>query len=273
MIKFEWLFKSLYNLLRIVKQKYENKMKKVFLLTVAVLFACSLSFASTSKKSEFTFGIDKMLAYKLRNSINYVDGQKVATKMENGKMVPVKEKKKTRTVNPETKVVTEAIIMVDKMIDNILSTTVSKDYGNSGIAPKLEYCYYVLEQEDKGRTGVGVGINKFFNSDFNPFNVYAIWKIALPVNKEDSILYGVNLGYGVFNDKYETTKGTFKVDKVYSAKIFVKFDCKNFIIDLSGTMNIIPVDAKINTVNGGVSVTDHVNYDTIMLEVGYKFAI
>ena len=67
-------------------------MKKVFLLAVAtVLFACQTSFAS--KSGEFTFWVDKILTYRLVNSIDYVDGQKVATKMENGKMVPIKEDK------------------------------------------------------------------------------------------------------------------------------------------------------------------------------------
>jgi hypothetical protein len=54
----------------------------------------------------------------------------------------------------------------------------------------------------------------------------------------------------------------------------VKFDYKNFIIDLSFARNIIPIDAKINTVNEGVKrLEKNINYDVIMLGIGYKFAI
>jgi hypothetical protein len=128
--------------------------------------------------------------------------------------------------------------------------------------------------EDTARIGVGLGVNKFFSSDFDPFNVYAIWKIALPVNEESGISLGINFGYGIFNDKYETEKGTFKANKVYSAKLFVKFDYKNFFIDLAAMTNIIPIDAKINTINEGVkSVKKDISYDAIMLGIGYKFAI
>jgi hypothetical protein len=82
------------------------------------------------------------------------------------------------------------------------------------------------------------------------------------------------IGYGVFNDKYETDKGTFKADKVYSVKIFVKFDYKNFFVDLSVIRNIIPINAKINTVHEGVkSINKDIGYDVIMLGLGYKFAI
>jgi hypothetical protein len=110
-------------------------MKKVFLLAVAtVLFACSLSFAS--KNGEFTFGVDKILTYSLRNSINYVDGQKVATKIENGRVVPIKEEKVIRTVALDG-TVTETKVEVDKMVDNVLRTIVSKDYESKGLAPKL----------------------------------------------------------------------------------------------------------------------------------------
>jgi hypothetical protein len=111
-------------------------------------------------------------------------------------------------------------------------------------------------------------------SDFDPFNVYAIGKIVLPsINDKYEFSFGTNLGYGVFNDKYETTQGTFKADKVYSAKIFVKFDYKNFFVDLSAMTNIIPIDAKINTVNEGLkSVEENIGYDVIMLGIGYKFA-
>ena len=82
-------------------------MKKGFVLVlVSLFFACQASFAS--KKSEFTFGIDKILTYRLINSVNYVDGQKVATKIENGKVVPIKEDKVIeRKVDQVTKVVTE----------------------------------------------------------------------------------------------------------------------------------------------------------------------
>jgi hypothetical protein len=124
-------------------------MKKVFLFAVATtLFACQPSFAS--KNGEFTFGVDKILTYRLQNSIDYVDGQKVATKIENGRVVPIKEDKVIRTVNPDG-TVTETKVEVDKMVDNVLSATTSKDYGNNGFAPKLEYCYYVLVQEDKAK--------------------------------------------------------------------------------------------------------------------------
>jgi hypothetical protein len=247
-------------------------MKKVFMFALtAVLFACSLSFAA--KKSEFTFGLDKVLAYKLENAIDYVDGKKVATKIENGKVIPIKEEKVTKTVGHDGTII-ETKVEVDKMVDNVLRTTASKDYGNNCFAPKLEYCYYVLGQEDKGRMGVGLGVNKFFNNDFDPFNVYAIWKVALSINEKSGISLGTNFGYGIFNDKYETKQGTFKADKVYSAKVFVKFDYKNFFVDLSAMTNIIPIDAKVKTENEGVkSLKANINYNVIMLGAGYKFAI
>jgi hypothetical protein len=238
-------------------------MKKVFLFAVATaLFACQSSFAS--KNGEFTFGIDKIFTYTLRNSINYVDGQKVATKIENDRVVPIKEDKVIRIVAPDG-TVTETKVEVDKMINNVLRTIGSKDYESNGLAPKLEYCYYVLVQEDKSKMGIGLGVNKFFNSDFDPFNVYAIWKIVLPVNDKSEFSFGTNFGYGIFNDKYETAKGTFKADKVYSAKIFVKFDYKNFFVDLSAMTNIIPIDAKINTIHEGVkSVEENIKYNVVM---------
>jgi hypothetical protein len=173
-------------------------MKKAFIVAlVAVLFACSLSFAS--KKGELTFGIDKILTYTLRNSINYVDGQKVATKIENGREVPIKEDKAIRIVTPDG-TVTETKVEVDKMVDNVLRTIGSKDYESKGLAPKLECCYYVLVQEDKSKMGIGLGINKFFNSDFDPFDMYAIWKIVLPVNDKCEFSFGTNFGYGIFNE-------------------------------------------------------------------------
>jgi hypothetical protein len=247
-------------------------LKKVILLAVATaIFACQTSFAS--KKGEFTFGVDKILTYRLRNSINYVDGQKVATKIENGRVVPIKEDKVTRTVAPDG-TVTETKTEVDKMIDNVKKTIGSKDYESKALAPNLEYCYYVLVQEDKTKMGIGLGVNKFFNSDFDPFNMYLIWKIALPVNDESDFSFGTNFGYGIFNDKYKTVKGTFKADKVYSAKFFVKVDYKNFFIDLSAMTNIIPIDAKIKTKNEGIKhLEKSITYDVIMLGIGYKFAI
>jgi hypothetical protein len=247
-------------------------MKKVFMFAlVMIVFVYQPSFAS--KNGEFTFGVDKILTYRLQNSIDYVDGQKVATKIENGRMVPIKEDKVIRTVSPDG-TVTETKVEVDKMVNNVLSATASKDYGNNGFAPKLEYCYYVLVQEDKGKMGIGLGVNKFFNSDFDPFNVYAIWKVVLSVNDKNEFSFGTNFGYGIFNDKYETAKGTFKSDKVYSAKFFVKFDYKNFFVDLSAMTNIIPIDAKINTVHEGIkSVKENINYNVIMLGIGYKFTI
>jgi hypothetical protein len=232
-------------------------MKKIFLFAVATaLFACQLSFAS--KKSEFTFGIDKILTYGLKNSINYSDGKKDKI-----------EKKTIREHGVE-----KEVEIVEK-VDNVLSTTVSKDYGNNGFAPKLEYCYYIAKRGNKERAGIGLGVNKFFNSDFDPFNVYAIGKIVVPsINNKYEFSLGTNLGYGVFNSKYETTQGTFKIDKVYSVKIYVKFDYKNFFVDLSAMTNIIPIDAKINTIHEGVkSVEENIKYNVVMLGIGYKFAI
>ncbi|MDR2818210.1 MAG: hypothetical protein LBB37_02060 [Endomicrobium sp.] len=54
----------------------------------------------------------------------------------------------------------------------------------------------------------------------------------------------------------------------------MKFDYKNFFVDLSAMTNIIPIDGKINTVNEGLkSVEENITYDVIMLGIGYKFAI
>jgi hypothetical protein len=106
--------------------------------------------------------------------------------------------------------------------------------------------------------------------------VYAIGKIVVPsINVIGyNLSLGINLGYGVFNDKYETTQGTFKADRVYSIKLFARLDYKNFFIDLSAMTNIIPIDAKINTVNEVVKhLEDDITYDVIMLGIGYKFAI
>jgi hypothetical protein len=102
-----------------------------------------------------------------------------------------------------------------------------------------------------------------------------IGKIVLPpINDTCNLSFGTNLGYGVFNDRYESEKGTFKADKVYSLKLFVKLDYKNFFVDLSAMTNIIPINAKINTVHEGVkSVNKDIRYDVIMLGLGYKFAI
>ena len=87
------------------------------------------------------------------------------------------------------------------------------------------------EQLNEAKAGIGLGVNKFFNSGFDPFNVYAIGKIVLPpINDKCNLSFGTNIGYGVFNDKYETNQGTFKADKVYSVKVFVKFDYKNFLL-------------------------------------------
>jgi hypothetical protein len=250
-------------------------MKKIFLLVVAaVLFAYQSSFAS--KKGEFTFGVDKILTYSLRNSINYVDGQKVATKIENGRVVPIKEDKVIeRKVDPGTRIVHETKVEVDKMVDNRVITSISRDYGGGVLAPKVEYCYYAFGQLDDVRMGIGLGVNKFFNSDFDPFNIYVIGKIVLPpINDKCNFSLGTNLGYGVFNGKYETMKVTSKADKVYSLKLFIKLDYKNFFVDLSAMTNIIPIDAKINTVHEGVrSVKKDIEYDVIMLGIGYKFAI
>jgi hypothetical protein len=82
-----------------------------------------------------------------------------------------KIEKKTIGVNGK-----EREVEIVEKVDNILSATVSKDYGNNGFVPKLEYCYYVSEQPNEPKTGIGLGINKFFNNDFDPFNVYAIGK-------------------------------------------------------------------------------------------------
>jgi hypothetical protein len=113
-------------------------------------------------------------------------------------------------------------------------------------------------------------VNKFFNSDFDPFNVYAIGKVVVPsLNDRYNLYLGINLGYGVFNDKYETEKGTFKTDRVYSIKLFAKLDYKNFFVDLSAMTNIVPIDAKINTVKEGIKhLEDDITYDVIMLEIG-----
>jgi hypothetical protein len=236
-------------------------MKKVFLLAVAtVFFACQSSFAS--KKGEFTFGVDKILSHGLKNSINYTDGKKD------------KIKKKTIRENGG-----EREVEIIEKVDNVLSTTISKDYGNSGFASKVEYCYSLSEHESDVKTSVGLGVNKFFNSAFDPFNVYAILKATLSINSvndkaKDGLSFGTNLGYGIFNSKYETAQGKFKADKVYSIKIFMKFCYKNFFVDLSAMKDIIPIDAKINTVNEGVKrLKENINYDVIMLGVGYNFAI
>jgi hypothetical protein len=69
-------------------------------------------------------------------------------------------------------------------------------------------------------------------------------------------------------------QGTFKADRVYSPKLFIKFDYKNFFVDLSTMTNTIPIDAKINIANEGVkSVKENIKYNAVMLGVGYKFAI
>jgi hypothetical protein len=250
-------------------------MKKVFLLGLATLiFAYQTSFAS--KKGEFTFGVDKILTYRLINFfVDYADGQKVATKIENGRVVPIKEDKVIgREVHPITKEVYETKVEVDKIVDNLVRASISRDYGGGILAPKVEYCYYAFGQLDDVRMGIGLGVNKFFNSDFDPFNVYVIGKTVLPINDKCNFSLGTNLGYGVFNSKYETMQVTSKADKVYSIKIFMKFCYKNFFVDLSAMKNIIPIDAKITTVNEGVkSVKKDIEYDVIMLGLGYKFAI
>jgi hypothetical protein len=108
--------------------------------------------------------------------------------------------------------------------------------------------------------------------------VYAIGKVVVPsLNNKYEFSLGANLGYGVFNSKYETMQGTFKADKVYSIKLFIKLDCKNFFVDLSAMTNIIPIDAEIYTFPEGVkvvkSVEENIKYNVVMLGVGYKFAI
>jgi hypothetical protein len=196
--------------------------EKIFLFTLlTVLFECQASFAA--KNDEFTFGGDKVLAYRLVNSVNNTD-------------TPIY-------------------------------------YGSDIIAPKLEYCYYVHEQLDKSKFGIGLGMNKFFYSSFNPFNVYAIWKVVFPpINDKCTISVGSNYGYGILNDKYEdeATQETFKVDKVYSIKLFLRVDTI-VIIDLSVVRNMVPY--YIITNEGVKSVLGLVNYDAIMLGIGYKFAI
>jgi hypothetical protein len=69
-------------------------------------------------------------------------------------------------------------------------------------------------------------------------------------------------------------QGTFKANKVYSVKIFVKVDYKNFFVDLSAMTNIIPIDAKINTVKEGLkSVEENIGYDVIMLGSLFKIGL
>jgi hypothetical protein len=80
--------------------------------------------------------------------------------------------------------------------------------------------------------GIVLGINKFFNSDFDPFNACAIGKIPVLFNDESGISFGLNVGYGIFNDKYETAEGTFKANNVYSTKFFVKFEL-NLLIGMA----------------------------------------
>lgn len=96
----------------------------------------------------------------------------------------------------------------------------------------------------------------------------------VPINDESGISFGANFGYGVFKDKRVNTRGTFEANKVYSTKVFIKFDYKNFIINLSLTTNRIFIYSKINTENEGVkSVTDFIDYNTITLGLGRKFVI
>ena len=106
-------------------------MKKVFLLAVATLiFACQTSFAS--KNGEFTFGIDKILSYGLKNSINYSDEKKDIIKKNT-----IRGKSKEREVE-----------FVEK-VDNIISADVSKDYRSNGLAPKLEYLLRICTRRQK----------------------------------------------------------------------------------------------------------------------------
>jgi hypothetical protein len=85
------------------------------------------------------------LTYELENSINYSDGKRDKI-----------ERKIMRKGGKE-----EEVEIVEK-VDNVLSVTVSKDYGNNGFATKLEYCYSLHdEHESDVKTSVGLGINKF----------------------------------------------------------------------------------------------------------------
>jgi hypothetical protein len=71
-------------------------------------------------------------------------------------------------------------------------------FSSEVIIPKLEYCYYVHGQLNEPRLGIGLGVNKFFNSnfgfsDFDPFNIYVIGKIVSPpINDTCNLSFGTN---------------------------------------------------------------------------------
>ena len=252
-------------------------MKKVFLLAVATLiFAYQTSFAS--KNVEFTFGVERVIGFDIKKQIDYVDGKKVCLLTKTGYQVidkPLFTGTNSDAEKFKKKMEQEVDINLMKLeiTDNTIKTEACA-FSGMAIAPKLEYCYYLLELDNTARIGIGLGVNKFFNSDFDPFNAYAIGKIAVLFNDEIGISFGLNVGYGIFNNKYENIKGTFKADKTCSKKLFVEFDYKNFFIDLSAMLNSISIDATINTQYEGVKrLEKNIDYDVIMLGIGYKFAI
>jgi hypothetical protein len=68
-------------------------MKKVFMFALlTIVFTYQSLFAS--KNGEFTFGIDKILTYGLKNSINYSDGKRIKLKKRRLGKMTMKEKLK-----------------------------------------------------------------------------------------------------------------------------------------------------------------------------------
>jgi hypothetical protein len=134
----------------------------------------------------------------------------------------------------------------------------SFDEGDSSfmfIAPKLEYCYYFAEDpKDKVKLGIGLGINKFFYGDFNPFNVYVIYKVMLPVSDKTKISLVLDVGYGT-----GTTREGDK-NELYNTKTGIEFDYECYSIDLSFMKSVI------FSPHGAL-------YDAIMLGWVYRFAI
>jgi hypothetical protein len=64
--------------------------------------------------------------------------------------VTVKGEKISKERDPDTGRDIVKEVEFDVMINNGVSAVASKDYGGEGFAPKAEYCYYALGQEDTG---------------------------------------------------------------------------------------------------------------------------
>jgi hypothetical protein len=192
-------------------------------------------------------------------------------------------KKSEFTFGMDMVMMSTVTIDIDQVGGTIYSHT--KDL-NLDPVPKLEYCYYIGNSENKVKWGVGLGLNKFFYKDLDPFNVYAIFKTMLPVSDKTKISFVWGPGYGIEttrkNEIYSLLK---RKNGVYSLKLGIEIDYKNYFFNLSFMKSLIsykpiPIDIdllNLDALKDGINpdalkdgIKPNVLYNVIMLGFGYR---